>query len=101
MSMSAASRAKVVRFPSEKTVHPARGGTDGKFAARVRRWGGRVLTLFGAPGAIRSTEIEDEVAGQRVAVLVGEVFVCISVNGRDYYFDRFNGRFDGTGSSAR
>jgi hypothetical protein len=44
-------------------------------------------------------EFEDKLAGQRISTSVGELFVCVSVNGRDYYFDRITGRFDGTGWS--
>jgi hypothetical protein len=44
-------------------------------------------------------ELDDRLAGQRISATVGELFVCVSVNGRDYYFDRITGRFDGTGYS--
>lgn len=100
MSMSATPRPSVVRFPAEKTGHPARGDATAKdiLLGRFRGWIGRMLNLARAPGAIQSTEIEDGVAGQRIAVLVGDLFVCLSVNGRDYYFNRLSGRFDGTGS---
>lgn len=64
---------------------------------RLREWLGRMANRLGAPGAIRDTEIQDEVTGQHVAVRVGHLFVRLSINGRDYYFDRVTGRFDGSG----
>jgi hypothetical protein len=42
-------------------------------------------------------ETIDGVTGQKVAVSVGDLFVRLSIDGRDYYFDRLTGRFDGTG----
>jgi len=44
-------------------------------------------------------EATDKITGQKVAVSIGDLFVRLSVDGRDYYFDRITGRFDGTGSS--
>lgn len=52
---------------------------------------------IGFPGAVNNMEIHDEVTGQHLKVDVGILFTRISVNGRDYYFNRFSGKFDGTG----
>ncbi|MGH6735018.1 MAG: hypothetical protein ACRECX_02910 [Methyloceanibacter sp.] len=46
------------------------------------------------------TEIHDQTTGQHIAISVGTLSVCLTVNGRDFYFDRFTGRFTGTGSSV-
>ena len=99
--MTAVQRA-VLHFPVERVVRPARGGATWLEirAWRLRQWLGRMLNSFRAPGAIRDVEVQDALTGQRLAVSVGELFVCVNVNGRDYYFDRFTGRFDGTGASA-
>jgi len=59
---------------------------------------GRILEFMNAPGVIRNTLIEDSLSGQRVEISVGRIFVRLSVNDRDYFFDRISGRFDGTGS---
>ena len=64
---------------------------------RVRSVIGRWVTRHGFPGAISATEFRDDVTGDLIKVTVGESFTVISVSGRDYYFDRFTGRFDGTG----
>jgi hypothetical protein len=91
----------VLRFPAERVARPARGGATWLEIRtwRLRRWLGRTLNSFRAPGAIRDVEVQDALTGQRLKVLVGELFVCVNVNGRDYYFDRITGRFDGTGAS--
>jgi hypothetical protein len=67
-------------------------------AGRLLEWFGGALNWLRMPGAIRPVEIDDELAGQHISVSVGEMFVCLSVNGRDYYFNRVTGRFDGTGA---
>ena len=66
---------------------------------RIREWLGRIANRLGMPGSIAETEIIDH-AGQRLSVRVGALFVVVHVNGRDYYFWRFSGRHDGTGTSA-
>jgi hypothetical protein len=94
-------RRTVVRFPSERVQRSARG--DATWIeiglGLLRQWLGRALNLAAIPGAIQPMEFDDRLAGQRISTTVGELFVCVSVNGRDYYFNRITGRFDGTGSS--
>lgn len=41
--------------------------------------------------------LEDELTGRAIEVRVEPLFIVFSVDGRDYYFRRFSGRFDGTG----
>ena len=60
---------------------------------------GKLFRWLGVPGALRNVEISDDVSGQRISISVGVLFTKITVNGRDYYFRRFSGLFDGTGSS--
>jgi len=43
-------------------------------------------------------DLVDRVTGQEIKLTVGDLFVRLSIDGRDYYFDRFTGKFDGTGS---
>ena len=43
--------------------------------------------------------INDPATGQQIAVTVGDLLVRLTVNGRDFYFDRLTGRFDGTGTA--
>lgn len=91
----------VVRFPGERVERAARVDASKLeiLVGRFRQWVGRVLNRAHAPGAIRTMDYEDKLAGQHIAVSVGELYTCVSVNGRDYYFDRLTGKFDGTGSA--
>jgi hypothetical protein len=92
----------IVRFPTERTGHPARyRATVFDIAkARLREWVGRLANWLRIPGAIQPTEIHDKATGQNITVAVGALFVRLTVNQRDFYFDRVSGRFDGTGSGA-
>jgi hypothetical protein len=58
-----------------------------------------MATRLGLPGAIRPVEIHDSATGQRISIAVGTVMVRMTVNGRDFYFDRLTGRLDGSGSA--
>ena len=92
----------VVEFPSAR-VSP-RAARDGATKidiarSRVRAGVGRLLNKMRVPAAIRPVEIFDKIANRHVAVAVDDLFVTVTVDGRDYYFDRITGRFDGTGSA--
>jgi hypothetical protein len=69
-------------------------------ASRIQMFAGRILQRIGMPGAVSPCLIEDPVTGQKIDVAVGTLFTRITVNGRDYYFCRFTGKFDGTGSGC-
>jgi hypothetical protein len=56
-----------------------------------------LLHRMGVPGTIAPVSINDALTGQRLEITVDPFFTCVSVDGRDYYFCRFTGRFDGTG----
>lgn len=78
---------------------PRRGGRI--FAAwRVLR-GGLEWAVGAArlPGFIRPHRIEDRVTGDTVVIRVSRRFTTVSVNGRDYYFRRLTGEYDGAGSA--
>jgi hypothetical protein len=102
--MEAARRSQraIVRFPTERVLRTAR--RDATYfdilKGRARQWLCRILNRAGVPSAIQPVEFDDQFTGQHVAVSVGELFMCISVGGRDYYFDRLTGRFDGTGTDC-
>jgi hypothetical protein len=89
----------LVQFPLSRRAHAAEALASGAdiLKSRARQWAGRILTRVGVPGAIKPMETIDGVTGQKVAVSVGDLFVRLSIDGRDYYFDRLTGRFDGTG----
>jgi hypothetical protein len=52
------------------------------------------------PGAIANSTITDSVTHQTFSISVGALFTRITLDGRDYYFDRFSGKFNGTGSGC-
>jgi hypothetical protein len=92
---------KVIRFPAERVARAAVGGASQWqiWHGRMREIAGRVLCRLGVPGAIATTEIRDDLTGQEIKVIVQGHYVRLTVNSRDYYFDRITGRFDGTGTS--
>ena len=69
-----------------------------KRAVRSAFWG--FLNRLGLPGFIQPFEFEDLVTGQKLKFTVSPFFTVISIDGRDYYFYRHNGKFDGTGSGC-
>lgn len=99
--MPAPAPKQVLRFPTEHTAHPARGGAGfgDSMIFRGRLWLGRCMNRLGLAAPIQPTEIYDPATGQRIAVTVGDLLVRLTVNGRDFYFHRITGRFDGTGSA--
>lgn len=62
---------------------------------RVAFW--KFLNRVGVPGFVRPLELRDRVTGNHIKIVVSPRYTTISVNNRDYYFYRENGRFDGTG----
>ena len=67
--------------------------------SRLREGLGLALRRVGVPGAIRPMQYDDPVTGDLLEVAVGPFYTRVTLNGRDYYFDRITGRFDGTGQA--
>ena len=94
---------KVVRIvPLRRPGISARSGaTAWQIASgRLREWLGRLADRMGLPGFVRRTVIKDELTGQTIVIEPGRLFTRINVDGRDYYFRRLSGRFDGVGTSV-
>lgn len=91
----------ILQFPSNRT-YPATprfgAGWWSKQKAKLRVCVGNFLNRIGVAGAVQEDVIDDALTGNHVRVSIGSLFTVISVNGRDYYFDRLTGRFGGTGS---
>lgn len=90
-----------------KMPHPLQGTPSEMGASQSDIWKGRakiwicrVLNRLGIPGAIQDADIDDPLTGNHIKVRVGVLFTKVSVNGRDYYFRRLSGRFDGTGAGC-
>jgi hypothetical protein len=67
---------------------------------RLREGLGVALNRLRLPGTISPGLIEDALSGDRIEIRVGPLLTRISVNGRDYYFDRISGAPAGTGSGC-
>src|SRR5579863_3862863 len=93
--------AEIIRLVPSVRGRPAaaNASTLQIWVERLRGSVGALLNAIHAPGFVRATEILDEVNGQRISIQVGQRFARITVGGRDYYFDRLTGRFDGTGTA--
>jgi len=91
---------KIIPFP--RPGIPARSGaTAWQIAAcRLREMVGNLANRLRVPAFVRPIVIEDEVTKQTIVIEPGRLVTRISVDGRDYYFGRFSGRFDGAGMSA-
>lgn len=58
----------------------------------------RTLNRLGVPGAVAPMSFRDEATGCTLTVANGHRFTIVTVDGRDFYFDRITGKFDGTGA---
>lgn len=67
--------------------------------SRLRGLIGSILNRL--PAFVSDAEITDDFTGQEISIKRNPRFTVISVNGRDYYFKRFSGKFDGTGYQVR
>ena len=87
---------------AEKIFSEGRPGTSGaniwqRYRSLLKIFFCRRLNNLKIPGFVRSMEYKDELTGQYIRIEVQVLFTRISINGRDYYFRRLSGRFDGTG----
>ncbi len=91
--------ASILKLPRREAGHSSEGGATlyDIYIGRARELLGRLLNRLRVPGAVRDAHIKDALTGQEVEIRVGELFTRVSVNGRDYYFHRASGKFDGTG----
>jgi hypothetical protein len=92
---------RIFRF-SDAQLEPATSG-----ATWLEIWWDRLVAGFGTvvnwlriPGFVKDLDRFDEVSGQSIFISSSSRFTKISVNGRDYYFHRLTGRFDGAGSGC-
>ena len=52
-------------------------------------------------GFIQPFAYEDPETGDRIAISVSDFYTKLSVNGRDYFFIRETGKFDGAATAKR
>ncbi len=71
-----------------------------RLRTRAIEAGHRLLNRLGVPGAIAPMTFRDELTGCTLEVRLGTYYTVLTVDGRDYYFHRVSGRFDGTGQAV-
>jgi hypothetical protein len=91
---------RIVRFPGQAHCSVENASRLDILKSRIRQYVGKILGRVQLPGAVASTTIDDALSGQRLEIKVGTICTRISVNGRDYYFSRLSGKFNGTGSGC-
>jgi len=102
LPMKVLSRPKLIPFPKHGDSQQNHGRSLlGYLRILVSECLGRLLNRLGVAGAVKPMKISDSLTGQKMEIRVGLLFTRISVNGRDYYFNRLSGRFDGTGMGCR
>ena len=97
--LQTAGRSVIIDFPIQPRPQPAEFGASWWDIVRseMRAAIGQAANNFGLPGAIAPMNFCDPVTGQQINVSISPRFVRLNINGRDYYFHRLTGRFDGTG----
>lgn len=61
---------------------------------------GHILNKAGVPGFIQPISYNDPLTGCRITIAVRPLLTVLSVDGRDYCFDRITGHLAGTGVSC-
>ena len=56
---------------------------------------------FGCTAVIRPFSYKDEITGETVSVTISPQYSILTVGGREYYFKRESGAFDGSAIAAR
>lgn len=79
----------------------------GRFQLFLMRWQRRIAVPLGwcmnkwnMAGSVAECTIEDETSGLTIEVRNSTRYTRVRINGRDFYFERVGGRFDGTGSGC-
>lgn len=90
---------RVIRLPLRGRPAAAGATRRARVAASLRELVGRWLVRVGVPGFVADVEIHDDVTGHTIGVQTGPLFTRVTVDGRDFYFRRLTGRYDGAGVS--
>ena len=91
--------AKILQLPIRDKGHPPTGHASryDVLIGRFKECFYRLLDYLHFPAVVRNWNFEDELTGQTVELRIGLFFTRLRINGRDYYFRRLSGKFDGTG----
>lgn len=61
---------------------------------------GYLLNSLGVPGFVKPTKVYDRLTNSHLEVRLGGFFTVVSVDGKDYYFRRLTGEYDGSGMAV-
>jgi hypothetical protein len=67
---------------------------------RLAEFVGRLVDSLGIPGFVRPVLVHDQVTNTHLEIRPGILFTVVSIDGRDFYFRRLTGAFDGTGTAS-
>jgi len=67
----------------------------------LRIFFGKFLSKIKFPAILREFKYEDLITGQTIEIKPHILYTIITINSRDYYFYRINGKFDGTGYNCK
>jgi hypothetical protein len=84
----------IVQLPHPTTTG---GSFLSKWKSKLKLTLGRAAQRIGLPGCVARKVLDDPVTGQHMEIRVDLLFTVISVDGRDYYFRRWSGQYDGAG----
>ena len=59
------------------------------------------MNFLGFPGFVKSLKHYDRLTNTNIEVRLGGFFTVIAVNGKDYYFRRITGKYDGSGMNLK
>jgi hypothetical protein len=97
----------IIKFPQKgKSSNELKLMNSGRIRAKISRLKYYLIECFhsfvnniGFPCIIGEADIYDDLTQQDIKIKPGIFFTVLTINGRDYYFRRLTGKFDGTGSS--
>ncbi len=87
--------AEIINLPVVPSTKPA--SWRDRVGLRFEEALGSFLNRSRMPGIVRPMIFDDPVTGDRVEIKVTPLRTVLSVNGRDYTFQRLSGAFVGTG----
>ena len=92
----------IISFPIKQKLYPSSTGATKTdiIVGRIKECLGRTLLRTGIPAMLSDCSINDELTGQQIDIQSGVLFTRVSINGRDYFFDRFTGKYSGTGTGC-
>ena len=88
---------ETLKFPVPPRPAVSSDRPQHRCSTRIRELMGSLLNRLGVPGFVRPVEFTDKLTGRTIQIDTGPLFTRVCVDGRDYYFKRLNGRYDGSG----